>query len=516
MAFCQNFPFSMEGGENYCENNNTVVSKIRIQCYNEPKRSVCYIYSTVCFFTEDLGITIVWTEEAMEIIIIGCGKVGLTLAEQLGKEEHNLVLVDTSAERIQSFSEEIDALKLLGNGASINTQLEAGVKTADILIAVTGSDEMNLLCCVIAKRAGHCKTIARVRNPVYSNEINFIKEQLGISMIINPELAAAMEISRILRFPSAIKIDTFAKGRVELLKFKIEPEFHLSGLSIMDIDGQMRCDVLFCGVERGEKVVIPDGNFVLQDDDKVSILATPRSSAEFFRKIGIVTNQVKNTMIVGGGTIAYYLAKQLSSMHIKVKIVERDRKRCEQLTELLQETLIINGDGADKRLLLEEGLANAESFVTLTNMDEENVLLSLFARDNSNAKLVTKVNRIAFDELISKLEVGSVIYPKYITADYILQYVRAMQNSIGSNVETLYHILDGQAEALEFKIQEDSPATGVPLMELNLKSNLLIGSINRKGVVHIPRGQDSIEVGDTVVVVTTQRGLHDIRDILKK
>lgn len=452
----------------------------------------------------------------MEIIIIGCGKVGLTLAEQLGKEDHNLVLVDTSADRIQTISEDVDALKLVGNGSSIKTQVEAGVRTADILIAVTGSDELNLLCCLIAKKAGHCHTIARVRNPVYSDEINFIKEQLGISMIINPELAAAMEISRILRFPSAIKIDTFAKGKIELLKFKIKPEHHLNGLSVMDLDTQLRCDFLVCGVERGETVVIPDGNFKLQDDDKVSILATSRNSAEFFRNIGFKTHQVKTSMIVGGGTIAYYLAKQLTAMHIKVKIVERDKKRCEQLTELLEETLIINGDGADKRLLLEEGLMNAESFVTLTNMDEENVLLALFARDNSNAKLVTKVNRIAFDELISKLDVGSVIYPKYITADYILQYVRAMQNSIGSNVETLYHILDNKAEALEFKIQEESPATGVPLMELELKSNLLIGCINRKGQIHIPKGQDSIQVGDTVVVVTTQKGLHDIRDILKK
>ncbi|MEG1780914.1 MAG: Trk system potassium transporter TrkA [Clostridium sp.] len=452
----------------------------------------------------------------MEIIIIGCGKVGLTIAEQLGKENHNLVMVDTSAERIQALSEDVDALKLVGNGASINTQLEAGVETADILIAVTGSDELNLLCCLIAKKVGHCHTIARVRNPIYSQEISFIKEQLGISMIINPELAAAMEISRILRFPSAIKIDMFAKGKVELLKFKLEPEFHLNNLRVMDVDSQLRCDVLICGVERGEEVVIPDGNFVLHDDDKISILATSRNSTEFFKKIGIQTNQVKNTMVVGGGTIAYYLAQLLTAMHIKVKIVEKDKKRCEQLAELLDDTLIINGDGTDKRILMKEGLADAESFVTLTNIDEENILLSLFARDNSQAKLITKITRIAFDELIGKMDIGSIIYPKYITADYIIQYVRAMQNSIGSNVEVLYHILDGMAEALEFIIQEESSVTGIPLMELNLKDNLLIGSINRKGESHIPRGQDSLELGDRVIVVTTHKGLHDIRDILKK
>ena len=452
----------------------------------------------------------------MNIIIIGCGKVGTTLAEQLVKENHNVVMVDNSLERVQSVSEDIDAIKLVGNGASIAIQMEAGVQNADILIAVTGSDELNLLCCLIARKAGSCHTIARVRNPVYSREINFIKEQLGISMIINPEMAAATEISRILRFPSAIKIDTFAKGRVELLKFKLKPEFGLNGLTVMDVDVHLRCNVLFVGVERGEEVFIPDGKFVLQDGDMVSIIAAPESSAEFFHKIGVQTNQVKNALIVGGGTIAYYLSQQLSSMKIKVKLVEKSRERCDYLVEHLEHVMVINGDGTDRKLLMEEGLKNAEAFVTLTNMDEENVFLTLYAKDNSNAKLVTKVNRIAFDELISRMDLGSLIYPKYITADYILQYVRAMQNSIGSNVETLYHILDGHAEALEFVIREESAVTGIPLMNISLKENLLIGCINRGGEVHIPRGQDCIMKGDTVVVVTSQKGLHDIRDILRK
>ena len=452
----------------------------------------------------------------MNIIIIGCGKVGTTLAEQLVKENHNVVMVDNSLERVQSVSEDIDAIKLVGNGASIAIQMEAGVQNADILIAVTGSDELNLLCCLIARKAGSCHTIARVRNPVYSREINFIKEQLGISMIINPEMAAATEISRILRFPSAIKIDTFAKGRVELLKFKLKPEFGLNGLTVMDVDVHLHCNVLFVGVERGEEVFIPDGKFVLQDGDMVSIIAAPESSAEFFHKIGVQTNQVKNALIVGGGTIAYYLSQQLSSMKIKVKLVEKSRERCDYLVEHLERVMVINGDGTDRKLLMEEGLKNAEAFVTLTNMDEENVFLTLYAKDNSNAKLVTKVNRIAFDELISRMDLGSLIYPKYITADYILQYVRAMQNSIGSNVETLYHILDGHAEALEFVIREESAVTGIPLINISLKENLLIGCINRGGEVHIPRGQDCIMKGDTVVVVTSQKGLHDIRDILRK
>ena len=378
----------------------------------------------------------------MNIIIVGCGKVGRTLAEQLSNEKHNIVIVDIIEKKIQDTTEDIDIMGFLGNAASINTLLDAGIETADLLIAVTGSDELNLLCCLIAKRVSKCHTIARVRNPVYSKELGFIKQSLGISMIINPEYAAAIEIARILRFPSAIKIDTFAKGRVELLKFKIKPEFKLNNMSVMEFGERYKNLILIGAVERGEEVSIPSGNFILKDNDIVSVIASPINSALFFKKIGIHTHQVKSTMIVGGGTLSYYLAKILLSMKIRVLIVESNAARCEQLSELLPDATIIHGDGTDKNLLLEEGLTRVESFVTLTNLDEENILLSLFAKKNSNAKLVSKVNRIAFDDIIEGLDIGSVIYPKYITADYILQYVRAMQNSIGSNVETLYQILD--------------------------------------------------------------------------
>ena len=373
----------------------------------------------------------------MNIIIVGCGKVGRTLAEQLSNEKHNIVIVDIIEKKIQDTTEDIDIMGFLGNAASINTLLDAGIETADLLIAVTGSDELNLLCCLIAKRVSKCHTIARVRNPVYSKELGFIKQSLGISMIINPEYAAAIEIARILRFPSAIKIDTFAKGRVELLKFKIKPEFKLNNMSVMEFGERYKNLILIGAVERGEEVSIPSGNFILKDNDIVSVIASPINSALFFKKIGIHTHQVKSTMIVGGGTLSYYLAKILLSMKIRVLIVESNAARCEQLSELLPDATIIHGDGTDKNLLLEEGLTRVESFVTLTNLDEENILLSLFAKKNSNAKLVSKVNRIAFDDIIEGLDIGSVIYPKYITADYILQYVRAMQNSIGSNVETL-------------------------------------------------------------------------------
>lgn len=452
----------------------------------------------------------------MKIIIVGCGKIGTTLAEQLSSEYHDLVVIDTNPQKIQQLSESIDVMGIVDNGASINVLSDAGIEDAHLLIAVTGSDELNLLCCVIAKKVSKCHTIARVRNPLYNKERNFIRKSLGITMIINPELASAIEISRLLRFPSAIELDTFAKGRVELLKFKLLPEFRLSGMSVMEIVDKLRCNVLICGVERGEEVFIPSGNFILQDNDLISIMASPKNSASFFKKVGIHTHQVKNALIVGGGTLGYYLAALLIDLKIKVRIVENNQERCQQLSELLPEATVICGDGTDKKLLLQEGLTQTESFITLTNMDEENIFLSLFAKKNSKAKLITKVNRIAFDDIIDGLDIGSVIYPKYITADYILQYVRAMENSLSSNVETLYHILDNQAEALEFSVKEASSVTDIPLSQLNLKENLLIACINRNGSIQIPRGQDTIQVGDTVIIVTSVKGLRDLKDILKK
>ena len=452
----------------------------------------------------------------MHIIIVGCGKVGRTLAEQLQEENTDLTLIDISEKTINSVTEDIDAMGVVGNGASINTLMEAGVDSADILISVTASDELNLLCCLIAQKTGRCQTIARVRNPVYSQEIGFIKEKLGISMIINPELAAAQEISRLLRFPAAIKIDAFSKGRVELLKFKVLPEFGLDGMTISRITEKYRCDILFCAIENKDELSIPGGDHVIHNGDFVSIIATPQNTTQFFKKIGLKTNQVKNTLIIGGGTISVYLAKMLADIRIPVKIIEQNFQRCEYLSEQLPDATIINGDGTNRSLLIEEGLETAESFVTLTNLDEENIFLPLFARKVSKAKLVAKVNRLPYTDIIDELDIGSVIYPKYLTADMILRYVRAMQNTIGSNVETLYHILDNQAEALEFNIRDDSPVVGIPLADLKLKDNLLVCCLTRHGTVSIPRGQDTIQIGDNVIIVTTHKGLRDICDILEK
>ena len=451
----------------------------------------------------------------MNIIIVGCGKVGISLAERLSAEGHDLVMVDISAKIVEEVSNRFDIMGVVGNGASFAVQQEAGVEKADLFIAVTQADELNLLCCLMAKKSG-CATIARVRNPMYSQEIGFIREQLGISMIINPELTAAREIAKLLKFPSAIKIDTFAKGRVELLRFRLKPEIGFGGKTIMEVMARLKTEVLICAVERDNEVIIPNGSFVLEDSDTLSIVGPLEAAAEFFEKIGVRSKKVKNSLIIGGGTVAHYLAKDLLKVGYRVRIIERDPARCDYLTEVVPGADIINGDGSDESLLLEEGLTYADSVVSLTGMDEENIFLSLFAKKHSNAKLIAKVNKIAFNDVVDSLDIDSVIYPKYLTADYIVQYVRARQNSIGSNVETLYQLFDGRAEALEFSIKDASEVTDVPLMNLNLKPNLLICAINRHGRILTPRGQNMICVGDTVIVVTTNRGLNDIRDILKK
>lgn len=452
----------------------------------------------------------------MKIIIAGCGKVGQALAEQLTKEGNEITVIDVKSKIVNDMANQHDAMGIVGNGASHEIQVKAGIEKADLFIAVTGSDELNLLCCLLAKKAGDCQTIARVRNPEYSREISYIKEELGLAMVINPEYATAREIARVLQFPSAIKIDTFAKGRIELLKFRISENSVLDNMIVMDISQKLRCDILVCAVERGEEVFIPRGDFILREKDVVSIIADSKQANTFFCKIGVMANRVKDTMIVGGGDIGYYLAKDLTQMGIKVKLIDKNMERCETLHEILPKAEIICGDASDENLLLEEGMTRASSFVALTNMDEENILLSVLARKRTQAKVVTKINRIAFNEVIAGLELDTIIYPKNLTTEYIIRFVRAMKNSMGSNVETLYRIIENKAEALEFIIRKDSEVVGVPLERLKIKRNIQVACIYRNRNVIIPRGHDEMRLGDSVIIVTTITGLNSIDDIIGK
>lgn len=451
----------------------------------------------------------------MQIIIVGCGNVGATLTEQLSSEGHNITVIDLDNQRLQSLINNFDVMGVVGNGVSFAVQKEAGVENAHLLIAVTGSDEVNLLCCLIARKTGGCHTIARVRNPIYNMEIGYIKEELGLSMVINPEYAAATEMTRLLKFPSALTIDSFTKGRVEVVKCRVNDDSILCDLSLQQIASKLKSDVLICTVERDENVYIPGGNFIIRAKDEISVVGTSQKTLAFFKKLGVAVTRAKNVMIIGGGKTAYYLAKQLTVMGIQIKIIEIDKERCEELSELLPKAFIVHGDGTDRNLLLQEGLIQAEAFVALTSVDEENIMLSLFAKSVSKAKLITHVHRISYDEIIDSLDIGSVIYPKYLTAEHIIKYVRAMNSSLGSNIETLYRLNDNRVEALEFSIRADSPVVGIPLQDLPIKPNILICTINHRGSISIPGGQSVIEAGDSVIVVTTSTRLNDIKDILK-
>lgn len=453
-------------------------------------------------------------EQGLNIIIVGCGKVGSTLVEQLSNEGHDITIIDKNPQKIQNLTTLYDVMGLVGNGASYSVQMEANIEDADLLIAVTNSDELNLLCCTVAKRVGNCAAIARVRTPDYSKEVNYLREKLGLAMIINPELEAAREVARILYLPSALEVNSFAHGQAELIKFKIPQGNILDGKTLAYVGQNIAKNVLVCAIERGKDVYIPSGDFQIQNGDIVSFVASRKFTKSFLECIGSKTNQVKDTMIIGGGKAAYYLADQLLRNGINVKIIENDKERCEELSILLPDAVIINGDGTDTDLLKEEGIEYVESFVPLTGIDEENILLTLHARQISDAKVITKINRIGFNDVINSLDLGSVVYPKYITSEAIIAYVRAKKNSLNNNIETLYHMFDHRVEAIEFLVQAESSVTNIPLKDLSLKKNLLISFINRNGSIIIPSGQDSIQVGDTVMIVTTNTGFDDIQDIL--
>lgn len=451
----------------------------------------------------------------MDIIIIGCGKVGQALAEQLSEQGNNITIIDLSTDKLSAISTRSDVMTVVGNGATHVTQQEAGIEHADLMIAVTGSDELNLLCCLIAKKAGNCRTIARVRSPQYSSEAPFLKDELGLAMVINPEYAAAQEIAHVLRFPSAMKIETFAKGRVELLKFRLPENCPLVGLAVKQLSSKLNCDVLVCTVERGDEAYIANGNTVFEEKDVISIVASPNKANDFFRKINYKMNSVKDVMIAGGGELGHYLTDILVKSGIEVKIIEKDPKRCEEMCMLWDDVTVINGDASDQNVLLEAGLEHTGGFVALTNLDEENILLSLFAESAGVAKLVTKINRIDFEDVIKHLDLDTIIYPKNITSDTIVRYVRSLKSTVGSNVEVLHQFIKGKIEASEFTISDKSAVTDTPLMDLTLKQGVLVAAILRDRKVIIPRGGDMIKTGDAVVIVSDQLGLHDITDILK-
>ena len=451
----------------------------------------------------------------MNIIIVGCGRVGQTLAEKLNEDGNDVTVIDMSADKIKTVTARCDVMGVVGNGATHAAQQEAGIDNADLFIAVTNSDELNLLCCMIAKKEGNCQTIARVKNPEYSKETPYLQDELGLVMVINPEYAAAEEIARVLRFPSALKIEPFAGGRVELIKFKLLKDGQLVGLSVREAMAKFKLNVLFGTIERGEEAYIANGDFVFQEKDVVSIVASPKNANEFFKKIRYKGHSIKDALIVGGGVVTHYLCDILEKSGISLKVIEKALAVCEEMAAKWERVDVIHGDGNEREFLLEEGIERADAFVALSHLDEENILLSLFAKEVGVKKLVTRINRTDYDDVISRLDLDTVVCPKNVTSDMILRYVRATKNAQGSNIETLYNIIQGEVEATEFIVKDGSPVIGKPLMELKFKRNVLVASILRGETVIIPRGQDTIEAGDAVVVITKDLALQDVADVLE-
>ena len=450
----------------------------------------------------------------MRIVIVGNGKVGSTLAEQLSNEDHEIVIVDRNQQNVDDSVNSLDVIGVCGNGASYQVLLEADVPKADLLIACTSQDEINLLCCLVARKLGAKNTIARVRNPEYSDQLVFMRDELGLSMSINPERAAASEIFRILQFPSAIKIESFSNKRVEIAEIKLRDDSPLDGVYLRDLHKTFKGKALICAVQRDGAVAIPDGNFMLKAKDKISVIAPASDMLDFFSSFGTLLPAAKDVMIIGGGRISFYLSRMLIETGARVKIIDSNAERCAELSRALPKATIILGDGTDQDLLDEEGLEDMDAVLVLTGLDEENIILALYAQANCDGKVVTKVNRTSLASIAESTGLESIISPRMLTANIIVRYVRAMQNSFGSNVETLHRLAGGSVEALEFKVSNSFPALDTPLMDIKLKPNILIGCISRGGKTIVPGGRDCISVGDRVIIITTNHNFDDLSEIL--
>ncbi len=455
----------------------------------------------------------------MNIIIIGCGKVGSTLAEQLNNEGHNITLIDKNDKVLQTLATNLDVLGISGNGAMLEVQKEADIKNADLLIAATGSDETNMLCCLLAKKEGHCLTIARIRNREYEDEIEYLKSALGISYVINPDKMCAHEIVRLLRFPSALEIETFYKGRVDMVKIKISKSSVLCDVALRDLQKKAGIPALICIIEREGKVQIPSGDTVLSAGDVVSFIAKPSDAAMFCRLCRPETRPNRSVFFIGGGKVANYCAKYLKSRRnqnrYQLKFIDINPDACAALSESFPDATVINADGSSKRTLFEEGIQNADCVVSVTGIDEENIIMSLTVDEIPDIRLITKVNHMDPADIPPSLNVGSVVCPKMITANEVVRFVRAQESSRNSNIESLYKVAGGRVEAQEYELGDESEVTNILLKDLNLKPQTLIAMIIRDDKFIQPGGNDYMQKGDHVVIITAAKGgIRDIKDIL--
>lgn len=450
----------------------------------------------------------------MKIVVIGDGKVGRSIIEHVSKEGHEIIVIDKNPNVVEQLVNAYDVMGVVGNGASYEIQKSARVEKADLLIATTPSDEINILSCIVSKMLGVKATVARVRSYDYSNQTNLMVKNLGINMIINPEMMTADEIMNVINFPEAISIESFAKGNVEMIEIYVSEKSPLVGAKLASFYEKFQVQILVCAIQRGEEVVIPDGNFVIMPKDKIHLTATKANLKLFLQKIGLAETKIKDALIIGGGKISLYLAKKLLKNKFKVKIIEKDLQRCIELNELLPSATIIHGDGSDQELLMEEGINAYNAVIPLTNSDEENIIISLFASKQKAKKIITKINRHSFIGLIETIGMSSVVSPKELTAQQIVSYIRAKSNSRGSNIRTLYKIVNNEVEALEFVAKKTSKVVNKPLKDLKLKKNILIAAIIREDEVIIPKGNDAIQENDSVIVITKDHLLDELNDIL--
>ena len=454
----------------------------------------------------------------MRIVVVGAGKVGRVLTEQLAAEKHDIVVIDQDSDLIESLVNIYDVRGVAGNGGCYDIQKDAFEDGADLLIATTSSDETNILACLVAKKLGTPHTIARIRNPEYEKQLHFMREELGLSMVVNPEKATAREIARVLRFPSAIKREQFCRQRFELVEYRVNEGNPLEGLQLSDLYRNIRVKILICAVARGQQTIIPTGATVLQKGDKIYLTASARELESFFRKLNIFKARANNIMIVGASRIAYYLVKELQDIQKRMTVIDSNAARCQAMSEKFPGVLVIHGDGADSELLSEERISEMDAFVPLTGLDETNIILAMYANQFPNCKVVAKINRPSFADLANqKGLVDSVVSTAAVTSETIARYVRAMQNSFDSdNIKTLHRLVGGRVEALEFNVGPGLPFIGVPLKDLNLREGLLVaGIVRQNGAPVIPSGADALQEGDDVVIVTTDTTLHALRDIVK-
>ena len=452
----------------------------------------------------------------MNIIVVGCGKIGTTVLESLVEEGHNVTAVDNRPLALVDITNIHDVITVCGNGGDCETLKDAGAEEADLVVAATGSDEVNMLCCHVAKKMGVANTVARIRKPEFNDKsLVRMQEMLDLSLAINPDRMAAMDLYHILRLPAAVKLETFSSGNFEMIEIKLKGDSPFVGVPLYELRGKFKATFLICVVQRGEEVFIPRGNFVLQDGDRIGITAKHGELIKLLRAMSAKRKQARKVMILGGSRVSYYLAKRLLSAGTEVKIIDKDREVCEQLCEMLPDATIICGDGTQQELLLEEGLQSMDAFVSLTGMDEQNILLAFFAAAQQVPKVIPKVNRKALGDLAQQLGLECIVSPRKTVADLLVQHARALENSMGSSVETLYRLMDDGAEALEFNVKDDPRLVNIPLKTLQLKSQVLVAGINRGREALIPTGDDVILPGDKVVVITAAGRLNDLSDILK-